>query len=402
MTEEGRTPKTSPQDAQRGNGSRGAGRSSDLTVTRSQLIGLGVVGGASFLFGCGGSSSGGSTSSAVSTASVPATKPAKLIVRNWGDPWSTTWQESAGKAFEAETGIPVVWDTTDGQVIQSKIQTAIRADSRPPVDAVVNIGTLAYLSSVQKLSIPIDPSLVPNISALNEETAHPDGMDDWAYMGLYTYLHPIVYNADKMDAPTSWEDLYAPELRGKIQMTSAYTSVMYPFAKMLNLTPGKDDMKPVWDKVAKLQPNIGGVGDSTDFVKGAVSGDYWCGMQLAGDAAAAVEQGVPIKAAVPKEGATLDRDCYYVLENLPEETAYYAQVFCNYMVSKEAQTAIMSKNKVVPVNLDVTLSKELQSDPRVYPFTADEVKAVGIIPSTSVAAKNDADWQAAYDRAVKG
>lgn len=375
----------------------------DSSMTRRQAIGMGVVGGVSlYLFGCGGSDGDSTSAGTVASATEPSTKPEQLIVRNWGDPWSTTWQASAGKAFEADTGIKVVWDTTDGQVIQSKIQTAIRADSRPPVDAVVNIETLSYLSSVQGLSLAMNPDLIPNIASLNNSTAHPDGLDDWAYMGLYTYLHPIVYNSDKMDAPTSWEDLYDPSLAGRIQMTSAYTSVMYPFAKMLGLTPGEDDMGPVWDKIVELRPNIGGQGDSTDFVKGAVSGDYWCGMQLAGDAAAAVEQGVPIKAAVPKEGAVLDRDCYYVLNNLPDEVTYYAQVFCNYMVSKEAQTAIMSKNKVVPVNLDVELSKEMQADPRVYPFTEDEVAEVGIIPTPSVAAKHDADWQAQYDRAVKG
>lgn len=373
------------------------------SVTRRQAIGMGVAGGLSlYLFGCGGSDGDSSAAQTVASATEPSTKPDQLIVRNWGDPWSTTWQASAGKAFEADTGIKVVWDTTDGQVIQSKIQTAIRADSRPPVDAVVNIETLSYLSSVQGLSIAMNPDLIPNIASLNNSTAHPDGLDDWAYMGLYTYLHPIVYNSDEMDAPQSWEDLFSPDLRDKIQMTSAYTAVMYPFAKMLGLTPGEDDMQPVWDKIAELRPNIAGQGDSTDFVKGAVSGDYWCGFQLAGDAAAAVEQGVPIKAAVPKEGAVLDRDCYYVLKNLPEDTTYYAQVFCNYMVSKEAQTAIMSKNKVVPVNLDVELSQEMKSDPRVYPFTEEEVSAVGIIPSPSVAAKHDADWQAQYDRAVKG
>lgn len=377
------------------------------SLTRRKFIGAGLAGGAGiWLAACGGSSgskpAATATTAAATGAQKPTTKPSQLIVRNWGDPWSTTWQAGAGKEFEAATGIPIKWDTTDGQVIQSKIQTAIRAGNRPPVDAVVNIGTLAYVSAVQKLSIPIDPALVPNIAHLNKTAAHPEGLDDWSYFGLYTYLHPIVYNSSKMEAPKSWNDLFSPKLKGRIQMTSAYTSVLYPFAKMLGLEPGKDNMQPVWDKIKKLRPNIGGVGDSTDFVKGAVSGDYWCGFQLPGDAAAAVEQGVPIKATVPEEGAVLDRDCYYVLRNLPKDVEYYAQVFADYMVGKGAQTMIMEKNKVVPVNLEVALSQEMKDDPRVFPFTEEQVKASAIIPSAAAAAKFDSQWQAAYDRAVKG
>ena len=97
-------------------------------LTRQEVLKYGLVGGATVFF------LGAKTASSaiMQVPPAPATKPEKLIIRNWGDPWKSFFAQTAGKTFERATGIPVVWDTSEIDVVQTRIQTAVRAGQRPP------------------------------------------------------------------------------------------------------------------------------------------------------------------------------------------------------------------------------------------------------------------------------
>ena len=73
----------------------------------------------------------------------PATKPERLVVRTWGGPWRTTYADSVAASFTAKTGIPVEFDVTDFNEVQVKIAQSVGAGTRPPVDVVLTIESMA-------------------------------------------------------------------------------------------------------------------------------------------------------------------------------------------------------------------------------------------------------------------
>ena len=117
----------------------------EYAVTRRDLLRAGAMFGPSLVLArCGGDDSAPSEPRGA-RFQTPKTKPDKLVVRSWGDPWSEGIQESAGNAFTADTGIEIEFDTSDIGEIQTKVQQAIDAGQRPPVDVVYTIATVTVV-----------------------------------------------------------------------------------------------------------------------------------------------------------------------------------------------------------------------------------------------------------------
>lgn len=62
---------------------------------------------------------------------MPTTKPKRLVIRIWSGDEQQVYAETAGKAFTADTGIPIVWDTTDEAVSYAKVNQQISSGETP-------------------------------------------------------------------------------------------------------------------------------------------------------------------------------------------------------------------------------------------------------------------------------
>lgn len=368
-------------------------------LSREDLVRYGLVGGATVFF------LGTKRASAAvwRTAAVPKKKPAKLIVRNWGDPWKSFFSSAAAKTFTASTGIPVEWDVSDQFAIQTKIQAAIRAGQRPPVDAVMNLSTNGFLSYVQKLSTPLDPKIATGLKSVNQAIAKPGaGLPGYAFLGMYSYGTPLMYRTDHVPAGTlqSWNDIFDPKYKKRIGLTQSFTYLTFPIAKTLGVNPAKDSMSPVWRKLQALKPNVYGLLDDTQKTQVLTSGDAWIVLGLAGDGLAAQKAKAPVAFAVPKEGMDIDRDVYYVLKNIPPEVAYYANVFANHIVAAANQSKMANVLGVTPVALKAKLPGYMKKNPAAFPFKPAQLKG-NVLTPVALAAKHLNDWQAKYDQALK-
>lgn len=370
-----------------------------VDLTREDLLRYGLVGGATVFF------LGTKRASAAvwRPAAVPRNKPERLIVRNWGDPWRSFFAGAAGKTFTNATGIRIDWDVSDQFAIQTKIRAAIRAGQRPPVDAVMNLTTNAYLSHVQKLSTPIDPKIATNLRFVNQAIAKAgSGLPGYAFVGMYSYGTPLMYRSDKVKAAAlaSWNDIFKAIYKKKIGLTQSYTYLTFPIAKTLGINPATESMDPVWRKLRQLRPNVLGLLDDTQKTNVLISGDAWIVLGLAGDGLAARKAGAKVGFAVPREGMNVDRDVYYVLKNIPPEVAYYANVFANHIVAAVNQSKMADALGVTPVALKAKLPGYMKANPKVFPFTAAQLKG-NVLTPVALAAKHLNDWQAKYDQALK-
>ncbi len=326
---------------------------------------------------------------------APATKPERLVVRTWGGPWRTTYEESAAASFTAKTGIPVEFDVTDFNEVQVKIAQSVGAGSRPAVDLVLTIESMAYAAQVQGLSVPIDPFMIEARADLSS-LAMPAGATN--YVNVAAYSQPVLFDpkAVTLADGISWDELLDPKYEGKLFVTNTFPSLLFPFAKTMGLDPAKDDLTPVFDKIAGLKPNIAAAGDEEEFIAGIEAGEISLGITLVGTAM----EVDGLDWVVPKEGAVVSAEAIYVPAGLPEDVTYWAQVFISEVLTAENQGKIAAGIAEIPVNLKATVPDFMKGDP-AFPVTEEEIAEFGIIVPVEVETRNKDRWQAAYSAAIQ-
>ena len=369
------------------------------------------------LAGCGddddaGTDGGGGDAGAGGGSAVvdkPDSKPSSLTVRIWAGPLKDGIAESCGASFTDKTGIPIKWDTSDEGAIHTKVNNAIRAGERPPVDVSFQLQTRGYLSGVQKLVVPISPKVATNLDVVNESVSKPPELpsdEGWDYANVYSFMIPVIVRTDRVDPSSikSWEDLFDPRFKDAIEWDQQYASTAFSVAKLLGVEPSEDDaasMDPVWEKIATAKPNIAILGDDAASVKALTEGEVDISIHGVFDKIEAEAAGAPVANVVPKEGALLLGDAVYIHKGIPDESAYYAQVFINECLGAEQQTKIADSLGVIPVNPDATVPGYMEKEPKVFPLTEDQIAASAILAPIPAMARNQDAWQSAFDQAVK-
>ena len=252
-----------------------------------------------------GSSSNESASSTTSTGvpAEPATKPDRLVIRIWSGDQEKVYADTAAKKFTEDTGIPIVWDTTDEAVSYAKLNQEISSGQRPSADASFNAQQRAYTNAARGWTIPINPELAPNLAKVTAETAAPADKGDgpWSYVNPYTLTVPFIVRTDKIDPATvkTWNDLFKPELSQSLAVDSIYSSTAFGFAQSLGVDPAKDPpagMDPVWARIAELRPNLAQLGSNADVVTALINGSVKLAISNTGSGIQAMQRRCPDRA----------------------------------------------------------------------------------------------------------
>jgi putative spermidine/putrescine transport system substrate-binding protein len=357
----------------------------------------------------GGGDGGGGSGGGDAVTQKPSKKPEQLTVRIWAGALKDGIEEACGNPFTEKTGIPIKWDTSDEGAIHTKVNSAIRAGDRPPVDVSFQLQTRGYLNGVQDLSVPINPRVAPNLKKVTESVSKPPELpseEGWEYANVYSFMIPVIIRTDRVKPSEikSWEDLFDPKFKNSIEWDQQYASTAFPIAKLLGVEPSAEDpasMDPVWEKIAEAKPNIAILGDDAASVKALTSGEVDISIHGVFDKIEAEKAGAPVANVIPKEGALILGDSVYIHKGIPDATAYYAQVFINECLSAENQTKIAEILGVIPVNPEAKTPAYMEKEPRVFPVTEEQVAASAIIAPIPAMARNQDAWQAAFDEAVK-
>jgi putative spermidine/putrescine transport system substrate-binding protein len=338
----------------------------------------------------------------------PATKPDRLVIRIWAGDEQKVYADTAGAAFTKDTGIPIVWDTTDEAVSYAKLNQEIGSGQPPSVDASFNAQQRAYTNAARGWTIPINPELAPNMAKVTADVARPSDSTGaaWSYLNPYTLSVPFIVRTDKVDPNQiqSWADLFKPDLSQSVAIDSIYSSTAFGFAQSLGVDPASnppDGMAPVWSRIAEIKPNLAQLGSNSDVVTALTNGSVKVAISNTGSGISALAAGAPIKMVAPKDGLYVVGDSYYIHKGIPAATAYYAQVFANYILDPAVQSAVADKLGLVPVNPAATVPAYMTADPRVFPRSPADLKAVNaIVAPIPLMAKNDEAWQKAFDNAI--
>lgn len=338
----------------------------------------------------------------------PATKPDRLVIRIWSGDQEKVYADTAAAKFTEATGIPIVWDTTDEAVSYTKLNQEISANQRPSADASFNAQQRAYTNAARGWTIPLNPELVPNLEKVTAETAAPPDHTDgpWNYVNPYTLTVPFIVRTDLVDPATlkTWDDLFKPELRESLAVDTIYSSTAFGFAQSMGIDPAENPpagMDPVWAKISELRPNLAQLGSNADVVTALTNGSVKVAISNTGSGIQAQNAGAPVALVAPAEGIYVVGDAYYIHKGIPDENAYYAQVFANYLLDPDVQSTVAEKLGLIPVNPDATVPAYMSDNKAVFPRTAEDLEAVkAIVAPVPLMAKNDEAWQKAFDAAI--
>lgn len=287
---------------------------------------------------------------------------ATIVATTYPGSFDEAFKAVVGPQFQTATGASVTFTPLLGVDQIGKIQASRNA---PPFDVVLfDEGPLipAIASGVIE-KFPAERS--KTFADIPPAFRHPDG-----YAPVVTVqLIGLAYNPKKVTTPpTSWEDLWKPEYKGRVGITGMGSSLGTAFmVEIAKLNGGSEtNLEPAFAAMQKLLPNVAAIAPSpgalaTLFQQGEIdiAFNYWNNVALL------AAKGVDIAFAKPKSGAVIIRSSAQIVNN--NQDPKLVLDYLDTVMSVEAQRGLeaapwvmMPTNKNVPLTgANLTVAKSV-------------------------------------------
>ncbi len=300
--------------------------------------------------------------------------------------WSDYISPETIAAFEAETGIRVVYDVYDSnEVLEAKLLAGFSG-----YDVVVPTSTYLKRQLAAGIYMPLDRDQLPNWHNLDPDLmARAAAYDpDNAHAAIYLWgTNGIGYNPAKIAerlgpdfVVDSWSLVFDPEIAAQLSDCGISfldsPSEMFPLAlNYLGLPPdsvASEDMEQAEALLLSVRPVVRYFSSSqyiSDLANGetCVAVGFSGDMLIAADRAKAADRGVDVAYAVPKEGGMLWFDMLAIPSDAPNPDE--ALAFIDYMLRPDViaeQTNFVyypNANEAA----DAFVDPEILADPAIYP-----------------------------------
>ncbi|RZL58572.1 MAG: extracellular solute-binding protein [Variovorax sp.] len=307
-----------------------------------------------------------------------------LVVSTWGGSFRDLIDENIGKEFTRQTGVPVKY-VTGGTI--DRLNKAKLA-STPESDITFTTSHVGWLYVSSNLFTQLDTARIPNYGHLVDRAKiSPYHIGSWAY------VYSIGYRADMLPAGVkfdSWNDLWNPALKGKISAPDFDPSHLIAVSAMLS---GGD--AATWEKgqekLKALKPNFKAFYTNDANAQQLIAtGETPVEVILSMNAYYMVGQGVPVKLAMPKEGAVLGVDTMGIMKGSTKTDLAYK--FMNIALSSDVQSKIVASKKASPVVDNAVVSAEDAKLPGVF-TTKAQWDTQAIVIDNKLRAEKTAEWR---------
>jgi putative spermidine/putrescine transport system substrate-binding protein len=263
---------------------------------------------------------------------------ATLTVSLWGGITEDAVRKFVEPEFTRLSGAKLAYDL-GGEVV--RFNKVLAQPNNPPADLIFTSDENVLTGHRRGIFMPARKKNVPNIADVYDWalTIKEFGTADTVPGVPYTLLaNVLAYNPEKVKpAPTSWADLWRPEVQGKLDVTSPTNNSMVTFViRAAELAGGgADNLDPGFKKLAQLRPIKTSV-FWTDWAPLAKTGDVVMAMELDYYLEAMKDQGYPIDYVYPKEGAVGVPEYVSIVKG----TKYpdLAELFLNLMIDPKVQS----------------------------------------------------------------
>lgn len=272
-----------------------------------------------------------------------------------------------------------------------EIIAAIQGGGKGTMDVVTPVAS--YIPFYAKLGAlaPLDLSRIPNFEKLfpvfrDMENIRVDG-EVYALPFVWGSV-PLMYNAEVVkETPTSWMDLFKPEYKGKVALSTDVISIMTPFLMTANgidspVLVTREQLDKAVDLLIKLKKEqlrtiTGSYGELASLLG---SGDVVMAPGWEPISVWAGENAPPIKWVIPKEGTLTFVDAWAMVADAPHSDKDY--LILNQTLDPKAQARTAAENLTAVTVADaVPLLSPKERD--IYPY--DDIdgyftKAGGLFP----------------------
>jgi iron(III) transport system substrate-binding protein len=217
-----------------------------------------------------------------------------------------------------------------------ELQTRIRTEKNAPKADIFIGGSSEFHDPLGKEGL-LEPYKSPNADAVEPAFKDPDG--NWT--GWYLGIFGIVLNKDRWDRemagkakPTTWDDLLAPEVRGKLDMPDPVkTGGGYIFLANQVFRFNRDEEKAM-EYMKQLHANIGQyVGTAPQGIELVGQGQFLMGPNWGHDILTAASRGQPVEFIAPQDTAN-EIGAVSIVKGGPNTAA--AKSFVDWVLTREA------------------------------------------------------------------
>jgi putative spermidine/putrescine transport system substrate-binding protein len=308
----------------------------------------------------------------------------KLVVSVWGGSWHDMVANIISKKFTAETGVPVEY-ITGGTI--DRLNKEKLAKGNPESDITFTTSHVGWLYANDGLYEQLDLSKVPNAGNLIEQARISP-----YHIGTWAYVYTIGYRADLLKGVgfESWEDLWKPEIKGKLAAPDFDPSHLIVVSAILS---GGD--ATTWEKgqtkLKALKPSFKAFyTNDANSQQLIASGETPVQVILSMNAHYIAAEGVPITLVIPKEGAVLGIDTVAIMKG--SKKAELAYKFINVALDPQVQAEVAKFKKGSPMVRDAKIDPAIAKLPGVF-TTPDQWKKQAIIIDHKLRAEKTAEWR---------
>ncbi len=279
----------------------------------------------------------------------------EMIISVWGGVTEEWIREHVEPLFkQVYPNVEVIYDVGGMSARYNKL---LAQKGSPEIDLFISTNEALFAAIKEGLVVKVNRANIPNM----------EGLYDWAlpapdYGAAYSAIaEGLCYNPDFFgdNPPTSWNDLWRPEVQGKVSIPAIGHSQMPQFiVEAAELNGGSvGNVQPGLDYLAQLDPaaqTFFYTGWNAQFDAGdvvlAVDFDYYCNFMK--------DQGSNIEFVIPEEGAWGSVQHASVVTGT--ENQEMVEIFINILLSPEVQQSVADDALNAPASPDVQLSPEMQ------------------------------------------
>ena len=293
------------------------------------------------------------TASVIALAASAVTAHAETLTISWWGYNGDKLDANLIAPFKEKCDCDVVFETGNNADRLGKLT----ARGGKGVDVIFLTDAYSQVGVENGVFQEFDRSKLENIDDIYEIARDPQG----GYGPAYTVGRiGIVYDADKVEPITSWDDLWRADLEGMVSLPNITTTAGPMFVVQAGNHAGVDayeDADATFDAIAEIEPNV---------VKNYNTGSEMVNLFSTGEVSVTMTQDFTLRSlqeAVPTvTWAELEDGDIAVLNtvNIPTgaENVDLAYEFIDYLLSTEVQQLEAEQGVDAPINMNVELEPE--------------------------------------------
>jgi putative spermidine/putrescine transport system substrate-binding protein len=322
----------------------------------------------------------------------------ELVVASWGGKFKDGWDKSLIPKFEKQHGVRLIWSAGVSSQTLAKLQ-AQRAN--PQIDVAMFDDGPHSQAVALGLVEQLDLSKLPNHKDLYDLAYEPSHYGiGFAVSGTGLFYNTKVFAEKNWPAPTSWLDLFRPEVKGKVIGQSIKSGSGLNLLLAFNKIGGgtESNVDPGFARVRELVPHVYTIVGSSSEAAQLIQQEFVVlGALSIDDTFTLASKGVPVKFVYPKEGMFAFKEIATVVKGRPRERQELAHKFIDLLLSKEEQEHSAKYVGFGPFNRRAELPPDVAAG---VVYGPENIRRL-VIPDWKVVNANRAAWTERWNKEIE-